>query len=236
MDQAGFLRRLEAERLVSIIRGIGEEEAAEAGQALVDAGIGVIEVAFSWPGARGVLRALGRLAEKGAVLGAGTVTDESTLEAALQAGARFIVTPHLAPRVIRACVARGIPAIPGAFSPTEVMQGFSLGACAVKVFPASALGPGYVRALLGPYPGLRLVPTGGIGPANAADYLAAGAFAVGVGAGLFPEEGGWPGAAVVGERAAELVRKVTRFRAAAAAGRSWPAPTNREAQRGGCTP
>lgn len=121
-------------------------------------------------------------------IGAGTVCDLPDLEKALAAGAQFIVTPILDEEVIRACVAANIPVFPGAFTPTEIFKAWHLGAAMVKVFPATKLGPEYIKELLGPLNYLKLLPTGGITLQNFPDYFKAGAQGVGFGSGLFPME------------------------------------------------
>jgi len=123
---------------------------------------------------------------------------------ALDAGADFLITPHIAPAVIRYAKEQGVPILPGAMTPTEVYTAMELGADLVKIFPASSVGPSHIKALLGPYPGARLVPTGGVTPENAGEYLQAGAVAVGVGGALVnPKD--LPG---VREKARALVRTV----------------------------
>jgi len=115
------------------------------------------------------------------LMGAGTVLDPETARAAILAGAEFIVTPSLNLKTIELCKRYGKPIIPGAFTATEIMTAWEAGADMVKVFPASIGGPKYIKALLGPLPQLRLVPTGGVSAENAAEFLRAGATAVGVG-------------------------------------------------------
>jgi 2-dehydro-3-deoxyphosphogluconate aldolase / (4S)-4-hydroxy-2-oxoglutarate aldolase len=121
-------------------------------------------------------------------IGAGTVCDLNDLDKALLAGAQFIVTPILDEEVIRACVAANIPVFPGAFTPTEILKAWKLGATMVKVFPASKLGPEFIKELLAPLNYLKLLPTGGINLQNFREYFNAGAQGVGIGSGLFPAE------------------------------------------------
>jgi 2-dehydro-3-deoxyphosphogluconate aldolase/(4S)-4-hydroxy-2-oxoglutarate aldolase len=119
-----------------------------------------------------------------ALIGAGSVLDAETARMAVSAGARFVVGPTLCPDVIRICRRYDVVSIPGAFSPAEIAAAWEAGADIVKVFPGGLLGPAYVRELRGPMPHLRLMPTGGVTLDNAADFLAAGAVAVGVGGAL----------------------------------------------------
>src|SRR5262249_28137476 len=117
-------------------------------------------------------------------IGVGTVLNVEAAEAAIGAGAQFVVTPTLSPAVIRACVARGTPILSGALTPTEALAAHEAGADMVKLFPAPLGGPQYLRDILAPLPFLRIVPTGGVGAENAQAYLDAGAVAVGIGGSL----------------------------------------------------
>jgi 2-dehydro-3-deoxyphosphogluconate aldolase/(4S)-4-hydroxy-2-oxoglutarate aldolase len=118
------------------------------------------------------------------LLGAGTVTDAETVARVVDAGARFIVSPVFRPAVVEACHQHGVPALPGCFSPTEILEAWDMGADIVKVFPATALGPGYIRDVLAPLPQVKLMPTGGVTVDNAGDWIRAGAVAVGLGSAL----------------------------------------------------
>lgn len=179
------VQRILDEKIVAIFRRVTPDQALAVAGALAEAGVGVMELALSEEGALAGLETLCAWARgRDVVVGAGTVVTPELAQAALAAGARFLVTPHLAPEVVRLARERGVPVLVGAFTPTEVYQAMALGADLVKVFPASTGGPAHIKALLGPYPKARLVPTGGVTPANAAQYLAAGAVAVGVGGAL----------------------------------------------------
>jgi 2-dehydro-3-deoxyphosphogluconate aldolase/(4S)-4-hydroxy-2-oxoglutarate aldolase len=120
----------------------------------------------------------------GVIIGAGTVINAKMADDVITAGARFVVSPVLRPEVIDACRARDVAVVPGCFSPTEILTGWELGADIVKVFPSTALGPGYCRDLRGPLPQVKLMPTGGVTRENAGDWIRAGAVAVGVGTAL----------------------------------------------------
>src|SRR5436309_894323 len=134
-----------------------------AARALVAGGVGALEITLTTPGA---IEALGDLASDrdlaACLIGAGTVLDESAAREVIDAGARFVVSPTLTPAVIRVCRDRDIPCMPGAFTPTEIVEAWRAGAPLVKLFPAAAVGPDYVRDLLAPLPFLRLVPSGGV--------------------------------------------------------------------------
>jgi 2-dehydro-3-deoxyphosphogluconate aldolase/(4S)-4-hydroxy-2-oxoglutarate aldolase len=147
--------------------------------------VGAVEVTLTTPGA---IETIADLASDpglaGCVIGAGTVLDESAARYVIDAGARFVVSPTLNPAVIRTCRDRGIPCMPGALTPTELLEGWRAGAPVMKLFPASAVGPGYIRDVLAPLPFLRLVPSGGVSLENAGDWIRAGAAAVSVGSAL----------------------------------------------------
>jgi 2-dehydro-3-deoxyphosphogluconate aldolase/(4S)-4-hydroxy-2-oxoglutarate aldolase len=152
--------------------------------ALADGGVRAIEVTMTVPGAVGLIADLARTLPPGIVLGAGTVIDAATARAVIDAGARFIVSPVFRRDVVSTCVERGIVAAPGCFSPTEILDAHEMGADVVKVFPATALGPQYIKDLRAPMPQLKLMPTGGVTLDNAGDWIRAGAVAVGVGSAL----------------------------------------------------
>jgi 2-dehydro-3-deoxyphosphogluconate aldolase / (4S)-4-hydroxy-2-oxoglutarate aldolase len=173
---------IEAHRLIAIVRLDDPARAARAAEAAVAGGVRVLE--FSLAGAAS-LAALAEVADvEGALVGAGTVLTVADAERAVAAGARFLISPGLAPEVGAWARERDVLHIPGAFTPTEVIAAHAGGAPLIKLFPAGRLGPAYVADLLGPLPSLRLVPTGGVDAGNAAEFLAAGAAAVAVGSAL----------------------------------------------------
>jgi 2-dehydro-3-deoxyphosphogluconate aldolase / (4S)-4-hydroxy-2-oxoglutarate aldolase len=154
---------------------------------LFEAGIRLVEITVDTPGAIDILKSLRSAVPSNSLLGAGTVTDVGRLDAALLAGASFIVTPNLDLDVIRISREHGIPIVPGAMTPTEIYSAVTAGADYVKVFPASALGPGYFRELRGPFAGIRLMATGGVTLENAPDFMRFGADALGIGGALIPK-------------------------------------------------
>ncbi|MEV0148936.1 MULTISPECIES: bifunctional 4-hydroxy-2-oxoglutarate aldolase/2-dehydro-3-deoxy-phosphogluconate aldolase [unclassified Nonomuraea] len=180
MDLLDLLRR---RRLLAIVRGRDPEAAVRTAHVLVEEGIDVLEVSLSGAGALEVIARVHTELGRSVTLGAGTVLTEAEADAALAAGARFVVTPALSAGAARA-LSLGVPALVGALTPTEVWQAWEAGATAVKVFPASLGGPGYLAALRDPYPSIPLVPVGGVTAAQIRPYLAAGAPAVGVGSPL----------------------------------------------------
>jgi 2-dehydro-3-deoxyphosphogluconate aldolase/(4S)-4-hydroxy-2-oxoglutarate aldolase len=177
------LDQLLASRVIAIVRTNSQDEIAPLARAIVQGGIDVLEVALTSPGA---IAAIGQIASEveGAIVGAGTVLDERQAEAAIEAGAQFLMSPGFSPSVLRAASQRGIPYIPGALTPTELITIFEHGLREIKIFPAGSVGPSYIRDLLGPFPDLRAIPTGGVTKENARAFLGAGAVAVGVGGAL----------------------------------------------------
>jgi 2-dehydro-3-deoxyphosphogluconate aldolase/(4S)-4-hydroxy-2-oxoglutarate aldolase len=150
-------------------------------------GIRLIEITMDTPGAVEVLESQRSRVPENALLGAGTVTDMARAEAALAAGAAFIVTPNINLEVIRAVRAQGIPVMPGALSPTEIWAAANAGAELVKVFPASAMGPRYFRELRGPFAEIAFMASGGVSLENAAEFIKFGVDALGLGGGLIPK-------------------------------------------------
>jgi 2-dehydro-3-deoxyphosphogluconate aldolase/(4S)-4-hydroxy-2-oxoglutarate aldolase len=152
--------------------------------ALAEGGVRALEVTMTVPGAVELIRRLAPTLPAGFLLGAGTVTDVATATAVIDAGATFVVGPVFRPDVIRACHERDVPVMPGCFSPTEILAAHECGADIVKVFPATALGPQFIKDVRAPLPQVKLMPTGGVTLDNAGDWIRAGAVAVGVGSAL----------------------------------------------------
>lgn len=157
-------------------------------EALVAGGVTGIEITMTVPHALRLLRETALAFGERIVLGVGSVLDAETAHAAAEAGARFVVSPVMKPEIIEAAHAEGVPAMVGAFSPTEIQAAHERGADVVKVFPADVLGMAFFRAVLAPMPHLRLMPTGGVTLTNAGEWLRAGACAVGVGGALLDRE------------------------------------------------
>jgi 2-dehydro-3-deoxyphosphogluconate aldolase/(4S)-4-hydroxy-2-oxoglutarate aldolase len=178
------LEALRTDRALTVVRADRIPDAAQLCRALADGGIRTVELTFTTPG---VLDHLAAAADvPGVLLGVGTVLTADQARAAVDAGARFLVTPGLRPAVAEVAVAAGVPVMLGAFTPTEVATAVDLGAAAVKIFPAGRLGPKYLTDLRGPYPDVELLPSGGISADNAAEFLAAGATAVCAGTSVVP--------------------------------------------------
>lgn len=171
--------------LIGILRGHPNEAIAPLVHALADGGFAALEVTMNTTGAAAQIRTAVNTAGSRLAIGAGTVTDLAELDEALAAGASFIVTPIVVPEVITACVQRGLPVFPGAFTPSEIYQAHRLGATMVKLFPANRLGPEYVRDLKAPLPAVKLLATGGITPESLPAYVRAGVEGFGIGSPLF---------------------------------------------------
>lgn len=184
MSRDQVLGRIIESGIVAVVRAESGASLAEVVEALVQGGVTAAEVTFTVPDAleaiRGVKAALGDRV----VLGAGTVLDPETARAALLAGAEFVVSPAVNLDVIRLCRRYDKAVFPGAFTPTEVITAWEAGADVVKVFPADVGGPAYLKALRGPLPQVRLMPTGGVDLNTALDFLKAGACCLGVGSSL----------------------------------------------------
>ncbi len=176
---------LERVGLIPVLRARNAGQAHAVVQAMLLGGVTVVEVTMTVPGAVELLAELKDEYGAKLLLGAGTVTTAAQAEATIDAGAEFVVSPSLHPAVIAVTKARGKISIPGALTPTEAINAWELGADYVKIFPCSAVGgASYLKALLAPFPHLKLIPTGGVTLENAESYLKAGARALGVGSDL----------------------------------------------------
>lgn len=190
-------------RVIAVLRGFDPDRVGSLTCVLHRSGITAVEITMDSPDA---VTSIERCLGDDAVVGAGTVMSVADAEAAVAAGAKFLVAPHTDLEVVRWAGERDIPIVPGAFTPTEVSVAWNAGAAAVKIFPASVGGPGLLKAIRGPFGELPLVPTGGITASNAGAFLAAGAAAVGVGGWLTDHED----LGVVGQRAAALFAAIDR--------------------------
>jgi len=214
MTRVEVCKRIETVGIVPVIRAPSPELALLACEAILAGGISVFEITMTIPDAPAVIRALRDRLGGRALIGAGTVLDAADARACIEAGAEFIVSPGFDPATIAAAHEAGIAAMPGALTPTEVIAAWKAGADVVKIFPASALGgASYLRALKGPLPQIKLMPTGGVNLNTAKDFLAAGAVALGVGSELVDIAAVKDGRAnVLTERAREFVTAVTAAR------------------------
>src|ERR687883_1199937 len=181
MSKESDLRRVLDCGIVAVVRSPDSQQLVEVARALADGGVSVVEITMSVPNALEVLRQVRHALGDRVLLGAGTVLDPETARAALLAGAEFIVAPTLNVDVIRLCHRYDKLVMPGAFTPTEILTAWEAGADIVKVFPAEVVGPAFFKALRGPLPQVRIMPTGGVDLTTAAAFLRAGACCLGVG-------------------------------------------------------
>lgn len=184
MSRTTTLNRILEGGIVAVVRSESSEPLIKVIRALAEGGVTAAEVTFTVPDAIDVIRQARREVGDAVVLGAGTVLDPETARAAILAGAEYIVAPTVNLDVIRLCRRYDKAVMPGAFSPTEVLTAWEAGADVVKVFPADVGGPPYLKALRGPLPQIRLMPTGGVDLTTAESFLAAGACCLGVGSAL----------------------------------------------------
>jgi Entner-Doudoroff aldolase len=210
MNHEQTIARIEAGRVIAILRGDfgGLIEAIAA--ALIEAGVTAIEVPLNSPDALKSVARLAALHGSHTAIGAGTVLSAGDVRSAAEAGAQFIVSPNRNCRVIEATRARGLVSLPGCFTPSEIIEALEAGADAIKLFPANCLGPAFVKGVRAPLTDGRLVPTGGVTPEAAREYLAAGAWAVGVGSELIGKNVTANGIAQVRERAAAFIAAMSR--------------------------
>lgn len=181
MDVVGAI---EASGVVAVVRLEDLSDAVDVARALAKGGVRAIEFTFTNPRAAQAITAAREAMGDDALIGAGSVLDAETARIAILAGARFIVTPVTRVETIQLCSRYGVPIMSGAFTPTEILTAWEAGSAMVKVFPATALGPGYLKDVRGPLPQVKLIPTGGVSVDNAGDFIRAGASAVALGSAL----------------------------------------------------
>ncbi len=183
-----ILSRLIAGKVVAVVRLDSGDQLIKVAEALKAGGVTAIEFTVPTPGALDMIKQASAYFGDEVIMGAGTVLDAETARAAILSGAQFIVTPALNVKTIQLCRRYGKPVIPGGLTPTEILTAWEAGADMVKLFPADSMGPAYLKAVLAPLPQVRLAPTGGISADNAAEYLKAGATALGVGGKLVDKQ------------------------------------------------
>lgn len=187
MKRTDVLQGMLATGVVAIVRLGSSERLVPVVEAIAEGGVRHIEFPMTTPDALDTLARVSQYFAGDLVIGAGTVLDPESARVAILTGARFIVAPNLNPDLVHLCHRYDVVCMPGALTPGEVVRAWELGADVVKLFPAGAMGPAYVRALLAPLPQVRLAPVGGVDLDNVADYIQAGAACVGVGSGLASE-------------------------------------------------
>ncbi|WP_435124788.1 bifunctional 4-hydroxy-2-oxoglutarate aldolase/2-dehydro-3-deoxy-phosphogluconate aldolase [Halobaculum sp. D14] len=178
------LEELRESGVVAVLRGAEPETVVDTAEALVAGGVTALEVTADTAGSTEMIRTLSEELGDEALVGAGTVLDEPTAQSAIAAGAEFVVAPSFDEGVVDACNRYGVTVAPGVMTPTEAVDAFEAGAELVKVFPAKTVGPDHVAAIKGPLSQIPIMPTGGVSPENAGDYIEAGAECVGAGSAL----------------------------------------------------
>lgn len=196
---------IEAEGLVAIVRVRRPELTLPLAKALVAGGIRAVELTMSIPNALEAVRTIDRELGDKILLGVGTVIDDDTCRAAIDAGAKYVISPIIRPSLVAAAHALDRPVMLGAYTPTEAQAAHEAGSDFVKIFPADTLGPSYIKSLLAPLPHLKIVPTGGVNLDTMEAYLAAGSAALGTGSALLKKE------IIAGENWGELERLAKRF-------------------------
>lgn len=188
MNQPFSRERFDQMPLIGILRGFPSEKMNKMGELYAEAGLTTLEITMNTAGATDTIASLVQAFGTKLNIGAGTVCNMADLHRALEAGAQFIVAPIVDEDVIKNCVSLGIPVFPGAYTPTEIYRCWSLGATMVKVFPASKLGPEYIKEVLAPLNQIQLLPTGGISLDNMEAFIRAGAKGFGIGSALVPKQ------------------------------------------------
>lgn len=213
MTQSQVLAEITETGVIAVIRMTDSAKLIPVVQAVSAGGIRCIEITMTVPNAVAMLSEARRTVSSNIVLGAGTVTDGATAEAVMDNGAAFVVSPILDLTIIEACQRRGVVVMPGCYTPTEIFAAARRGCDLIKVFPATSLGPSFLKDIRGPFPDLRLVPTGGVTIENVGEWIAAGAAAVGIGSDLLDKAAIAKGQfEVLTERAARLAANVARAR------------------------
>lgn len=206
--------RIEQLGAVAVVRLHSTDAAIRVADALHAGGVTALEITVTVPDAFAVIAAVAKRFGDEVCVGVGTVLDVETVRGAVQAGAQYVVSPVFRPGIVVESHRLGVPAMPGAITPTEILTAHESGADVVKIFPADGLGPAYLKAVLAPMPFLRLMPTGGVTPENVGHWLAAGAVAVGLGGSLVDpalvSKGDWAG---ITERARRVSGAVAESRA-----------------------
>lgn len=213
LSRTAVVRAIEDRGVVAVVRLHDAQAGRDVALALAEGGVTAIEITMTVPNAPQLIEQLSRALPANVLVGAGTVLDVTAARDVVGAGARFVVSPVFRAEVIAECHAADVPAMPGCFSPTEILSAWQAGADVVKVFPATALGPGYFKDLRGPLPQIKLMPTGGVTKENAGEWIKAGAVAIGVGTALVDP------AAVASRRFSEIAANARHFIDAVAAAR-----------------
>jgi 2-dehydro-3-deoxyphosphogluconate aldolase/(4S)-4-hydroxy-2-oxoglutarate aldolase len=213
MSNHSWLRLVQQQRAIAVIRTCSKEQGRQMAKAVAAGGMQLIEITWNSDASTQLIGQL-RSELPDCTIGTGTLLDVNQLEQAITAGVQFLFTPHVDPVMIRSAVQRNVPIIPGALSPTEIVTAWTAGASCVKVFPVQAVGgANYIESLQGPLGHIPLIPTGGVTLENAREFLSSGATAVGLAGQLFPQklvlDENWK---AITERARELMCQLAPFR------------------------
>ncbi len=215
MNQSEALAMIRSTGVIAIMRAKSSDQLLQAADAIRAGGVQAIEVTLTTPGALTIIEQSRARYDEGVLFGAGSVLDAVSARAAILAGAQFIVSPSFKPELASICRRYSVPVMPGAFTSTEIVAAWESGADMVKIFPASLGGPALIKALKAPLPQIDMVPVGGVSLENAADFIRAGASAIGAGSALVNqrllEAGDFD---ALEERARRLIAEVSRGRAA----------------------
>lgn len=205
MKRSEVLSRIIESGVVAVIRMKDTNRLLKVIEAVRQGGVKCIEITMTVPGAVEMIRQLSTAVPPDVLIGAGTVVDEATANQVIDAGAVFVVGPVLNLGVVSLCGRRDVAVMPGCYTPTEILTAWNAGADIIKVFPATSLGPKYFKDLRGPFPDIRLMPTGGVTIDNVGEWIAAGACAVGVGSDLLDKK------AIEEERYEVLTERASRM-------------------------
>jgi len=185
MDKETVIQKITKVGVVAVVRAENADQALKISEACIKGGIPAIELTFTVPQAHKVIEKLAETYQNGEIiLGAGTVMDAETARVAILSGAQYIVSPYFDPETVRLCNRYRVPCVPGCMTIKEVVSAMEAGADIIKVFPGEAFGPKIIKAIRGPIPYAKLMPTGGVSIDNVAEWIKAGAVAVGVGGAL----------------------------------------------------
>ncbi len=188
MPRKEIVQNISALGVVAVIRLHDAKKIFNVVDAIRQGGIKVIEITMTVPNAVGLIKELATSISSDIIVGAGTVTDAKTAGLVMNAGAQFVVSPILNTEIIQLCNAADTACMPGCYTPTEIFTAWNAGADVVKVFPATSLGPKYFKDIAGPFPQIKMIPTGGVTIDNVGEWIAAGAVAVGIGSDLLDKK------------------------------------------------
>ncbi len=214
MTRQEILDSVLASGAVAVVRMADSGRLVRLAEAIAEGGVTAIEITMTTPNALAVIEETGRQLGDAVTVGVGSVLDAETARRAVDAGARYVVSPVFKPEVVAESHRLGVPVMPGCFTPTEILTATEAGADVVKVFPADVFGPTFFKAVLAPMPHLRMMPTGGVSLTNAGDWIRAGAVAVGVGSALLDKQ------AIADGDWATLTRNARTLRQSVEAGRA----------------